>query len=211
MTQQYLSLFDVIAASIEDVAKVVEPALATSGFDFDGVVRKFERGSDQSLYYAIASGDVQTWSAGVAYAREKSWPGVAFECRYRGNDVTVGFFTDRDGSTLCIDYDSTVFYDIERDVEVFEEWLASLLQIVDELKFTASVFRRGGLKEAVTPSAVVAAVRDGTMLRQRNPLLVIVHNDALVYDEAIALGGDKLRVSTTSTGYVVLSRLHLDR
>ena len=149
MSQSYLCLFDALNVTPSEVVPAAEMALATSGFTFDGTVRKFERGVDRLLYYGIETERVDTWTDGMAKALAERWPGVAFECRFRGYDVTVGVYGDGGRTALTMDHDSVLFYELQNDEETRQEWFAGLISLLGELSPTICVFRKGGLKEAV--------------------------------------------------------------
>jgi hypothetical protein len=139
------------------------------------------------------------------------WPGVAFLCRFRGYDVSVGVLQDASGTTLTMDHDSVLFYELEKDEATRQEWFASLLSIVGRLSARICVFRRGGLKEAVEPAAVLSAVRAGAMAADRNPIMVIVPDSMLPYAEAAALHLERVKVFSVTAGYTVISALHRPR
>ena len=151
MPQPYLCLFNPLSLSPSELIPRVERVLATAGFTFDGTARKFERGRDGSLYYQLETVNSAHWTEAAAKAIAERWAGVAFECRFRGYDVTVGVLQDKSGTTLTMDHDSVLFYELEKDEELRQQWLGGILELVEQLSATVCVFRKGGLKESVDP------------------------------------------------------------
>jgi hypothetical protein len=203
-------LFDPLKVAPPDMVARIEPLLATNGYTFDGLVRRFDRGEDGSLYYYVESAKAETWSEGIKKMLSERWPGVAFECRYRGYDVTVGLFADGQGTTLVLDHDSVLFYELEKDEDTYREWLSMLLAMVAALAPSIGVFRKGGLKEAIVAATVLDALRSGAMQRLRKPILLIVRGDLLPYEEAVALPIERAKTFSTTSGYTVISTLHWD-
>lgn len=211
MPQPYLCLFNPLSLSPSELIPRVERVLATAGFTFDGTARKFERGRDGSLYYQLETVNSAHWTEAAAKAIAERWAGVAFECRFRGYDVTVGVLQDKSGTTLTMDHDSVLFYELEKDEELRQQWLGGILELVEQLSATVCVFRKGGLKESVDPSVVIAGVRAGTMKTERNPILVVVRDSLFPYAEAAALHLERVKVFSVATGYTVVSALFRNR
>jgi len=108
--QSYLLLFDTLPHGTGETLARAERVLANSGFVYSGVTRKFERGKDGVLYYRIETVDTDTLSEGLQEAADANWPGVAFECRYLGKDVTVSFFAEGEGTIMVVDEEDTVLF-----------------------------------------------------------------------------------------------------
>ena len=136
------------------------------------------------------------------------------ECRYGGYDVAVGVFSAGAGTTLVLDHDSVLCYELQRDLELYEKWLSALLRLVGALELSVCVARWGGLKVAVDPVQVLRDVRAGSgrhSLYDHRIELVIARSGDLPFAEASAIGGGAVDVVETASGRTVMSLFHRRR
>lgn len=208
MPATYLTLFDAVGLSMDQVIASIEPILASNGHSFDGVARRLERHDDGALYYCLETIDVGSLSEGIKEASERSWPGVALECHVRGQDSTIGVFSDESGTTVSFDDEGVLHYERADDRDVFKEWLGVLLRCSVAIGAKVCVVQKGGKKCDVHPELLIEAVREGRLERRENPILVLAHRDLIDYEDTAVLDLDRFRVRETVTGYILVTWLH---
>lgn len=208
MPQPYLLLFDRLALSSSEVLARAEPVLANSEFVFSGLVQKFERGKDGDLFYRLETFTAETLSEGAAEAAGKEWPGVSFECRYLGKDVTLGFFADGDHTIMTLDEDTVLFYEREKDSDIYKAWAAMVVRLMEAVGAKLSVYQRGGEKGAVNTEELLDNLKQGALAQYESPIHVVVAESLFAYEDAAVLDLDKWRVRASTSGYTIVTWLH---
>lgn len=208
MPQPYLLLFDKLPHPSHEVLARAERVLANSDFVFSGLVQKFERGESGALFYRIETFTADRLSEGAEEATKRKWPGVSFECRYLEKDVTIGFFADGEQTIMTLDEDTVLFYDREKDDQLYKDWAAMVVRLMEAVGAQFSVYQRGGDKGAVDTQAMLDTLKQGALTRYESPIHVVVSDTLFAYEDAAVLDLDKWRVRASTSGYTVITWLH---
>lgn len=211
MPQPYLTLFNPLDLAMGEVVRRVEPVLAAVGFTFSGIVRRIERGYfDDALYYQITSFEADSLTEALERAKDQGWSGVCFECHYLGKEVSVGLFRDDAETVFFFDEDTVLFYDREKDRDLYAEWASLLVRLTNAVDADVCILRRGGVTEAIDAGAVLTVLKQGQLQPYKNPIHVIIRATWFSYDDAAVLDLKRFRVRASTSGYTIVTWLHPD-